>query len=68
MTNTSLPYQMTERELVARYLRARSDFWQKFLAHRNVARALANEAHLIEMGHQQKMCPVSSSRAKGSET
>ena len=49
------PWQRTEREAVVAYLKRRADFWDRFPAHRNTARALRNEAHVIELGRHTKL-------------
>lgn len=54
---TRPPYQMSERELVVRFLNERADFWGKYPQHRSTERVLRNEAHLIKNGHHAKHEP-----------
>jgi hypothetical protein len=50
-----LPYQMSERELVVRFLKRRADFWDQHSQHRSAARMLRREADLIAIGRHDKL-------------
>jgi hypothetical protein len=50
-----LPYQMSERELVVRFLRRRAEFWAGFRQHRRTADLLRREADLIAIGRHDKL-------------
>lgn len=50
-----LPYQMSERALVAHFLKRRADFWGQYPQHRAAARMLRREAALIALGRHDKL-------------
>ena len=44
---------MNTRENIVKFLLERADFWDKFVAHKNTAHILRNEAALIKLGRHE---------------